>query len=127
MKVGPCENAPLFQEETSAYITLTSFSLSGTRPLNIPDLSWDSTDLSSLDVWHSPLKGFKCVKPTSEMYLYKILLIIIPLHIVYFAFICNILILWGNLFYCVNIIIIEKKCKYSIPANEPFYIYIKIF
>lgn len=37
--------------------------------------------------------------------------------------VCNILILWGNLFYCVNIII--EKCKYSIPANEPFYIYIK--
>lgn len=30
-----------------------------------------------------------------------------------------------NLFYCVKIIIIEKKCKYSILANEPFYIYIK--
>lgn len=53
-----------------------------------------------------PLKRLKNVKPTLEMYLYKILLIIIPLHIVYFAFICNILILWGNLFYCVNIIII---------------------
>lgn len=60
-----------------------------------------------------------------EMYLYKILLIIIPLHIIYFAFIWNNFILWGNLFYGVNII--EKKCKYSIPANEPFYIYIKIF
>lgn len=39
-----------------------------------------------------------------EMYLDKILLIIIPLHIIYFEFILNSFILWGNLFYGVNII-----------------------
>lgn len=49
-----------------------------------------------------------------EMYLYKILLIIIPLHIIYFAFIWNILILWGNLFYGVNII----EQNVNIPSRQ---------
>lgn len=65
-------------------------------------------------VRHCPFKKFKCVKPTSEMYLYKNIADNHSIAHSLLWFICNILILWGNLFYCVNIIIIKN-------VNIPFW------